>query len=180
MMDLTLTNVVLSVAIGVVSSLTASAAFLFVLFRFRPNIEISPYISVGKDSDGNTQYRIKIVNRTPRKIINVRVKLILGTKVNIPGGIITNNKQLMLRTPDLFHVGKYSKKDKGANYAYRFITDEDIESLWQEGQGNHIKFLIIATDSLTGFSKVFFRRFHVKRTTLVTGSHIHGDSLEVK
>ena len=179
-MELTLTSLVGSVIIGVISSLTASAAFLFVLFRFRPNIEISPYIAVGTALDGNPHYRLKIINRAPRKIVNVRVRLLVCNRASVPGGFITNNQAVRLKTSEVFHIGKYSKKDKSAEYAYRFVCYEDLESLWVEGRGNHMKFRIIATDSLTGFSKVFYRRFHIKRTTLIPGSHEFGDSLEVK
>lgn len=168
-----------SVLIGVLSSLAASALFLVVLFRLRPEIEISPYIAVGLSKTGKKTYRFKFVNRAKRNAINVRARVIYTTPKNVPDGTVLNNRNIGLTRDLIFELPKFDTGDKEANYAYRLMTSEDLEDIWSNEDSAYVRFQLIATDALTGFSRVFHKSFHTKRSCLRPGSHRFGESLEV-
>jgi len=169
----------LSVVIGAISSLAASGLFLFCLFKLRPNIMISPYIAISKSSEGSNEYRFKIINKTSRPIINLRVRIFVSNRKNVPDGVMVHNKRIPLAIEDVFQMPRYDLNDKNADYARRFICKEDINSLWEDKNGCTLKIIVMATDSLSGFSKVFIKEYHTKKNTLVEGSHRFGDSLEI-
>lgn len=164
---------------GVFSSIAASALFLWYLIKMRPNIEISPCIAMTKEEGGKPVYRLKIVNRTPRPIINVHCQLLVTQGRTVPGGIMLTGKQIKLTQDHVFQIPKFDVKEKDAHYARRFICREDIDSLWQDESGSYLRFVIMATDSFTGFSRVFSQEFHTKRNCLVEGSHKFGNSLDI-
>ncbi len=169
----------LSIILGILSSLAASFVFLLCISRLRPRIEISPNISYREDEKGK-RYVFKILNKTSRPIINVRCRLNVVSPKAVPGGLVFNNKNVRLERDEVFLIDKYDKKDKDANYAWRFVCREDIDSEWTEGNGSYLIFRVMATDSLSGLSKYYCHRFYTKRDSIKTGSHRFGDSLQVE
>jgi len=168
-----------SILTGIFSSLVASALFLFCLVKLRPKIEISPYISLIVEDNGKKVYRFKIINRTRRPIINVQCRLLLTISRNVPDGMMLRSKRIKLHVEHVFQIPKYDKKDKEARYARRFICYKDIDSLWEDQEGKYLRFVILATDSFSGFSKVFYKEFLSKKDCLIEGDHRFGDSLEI-
>ncbi len=172
-------DIIGSILTGIFASVAASVLFLFCLLKLRPKIEISPYIAVTQEQDGKMVYRLKIVNLTRRPIINIQCRLLVTKSRNVPDGIMLTSDRISLKTEHVFQIPRYRKKDKEAHYARRFICYEDIDSLWQDQSGNYLRFVIMATDSLSGFSRVFSREFHTKKNCLIEGSHRFGNSLDI-
>src|SRR5438132_11066349 len=77
-------NYVLSIAIGIVSSFTASIIFLFTFRLLRPKIEVSRVIARGIDLGSDTRYIIKIINKGRRSVINIRAELRLQIPSMLP------------------------------------------------------------------------------------------------
>lgn len=174
-------NDYLAIIIGVLSSFVASLVFLFLLTRIRPNIEISDKIAKNRDSTtDDVNYRIKIINKTSRSIINVQAQLHLISIIAVAGGMIEHNKKIALRTDKIMELSKFNLKDKNAEYAYRFIPTKNIEELWDDDVHSFLRFKISATDSLSGFCKVVKKDFHVKNNSIEEGVFEFGNSLDIK
>jgi hypothetical protein len=169
----------LSIAIGVVSSVVSSIVFLLALSSFRPNLEVSPIISRTTDREGNKCYTIKVVNKGSRSVLNVKAKLRLQTSQSVPGGLIVRNRGIELRASEVFEIKKFNKKDFAAEYAHRFLSYEDIDDIWQDENNSYLSFRIYATDSLSNFGKVFGQEYHTKRVSLIDGSFEFGNSMKI-
>jgi len=166
-----------TVLVGVLSSLIASALFLFALFRIRPNLVISPFIATDADGRG-TFYSFKIINKAPRPAINVRAELTMAEKAVVDGGEVCWEGKIPLVADQVFEIGGHNTKDPNAEFAFRFVTDRDLGEIWKNNS-QYLTLRVVATDSVTGFSRTFRRDFHLKRTCLKPGTHGFGDSLDV-
>jgi hypothetical protein len=164
---------------GVLSSVIASALFLFILLRFRPKLLISPYISMSHEGDGSNVYMIKVINRTPRKVINLKAQLLLQEHRNVPGGFVYDQTIIPLAWDSEFLLERYRRNDREARYAFRLACEYDLDRLWNDQGGDCLLFRVSAQDSITGFTSVFSTRYHTKRDAIKRGSHKFGDSLDV-
>src|SRR5437764_997789 len=124
----------LAAIIGVASSFTASLLFLYLLRRFRPKLSISPQIARYKPSSGPTEYIIKVVNRKKRPIINIRVRLLIITRMNVPGGYVNNTKKVELKTEDIFQISGFDPNATTVVYTWRFLTHQNLEQLWSSDE----------------------------------------------
>ena len=152
---------------------------MYFLSRLRPKLQISPFIAFSDDEKGK-YYVFKIINKTPRPIINIKCRLTLVTPKSVPGGLVFTNEPLKLQREETFSIDKFDKKDKDANYAWRFVCREDIGSAWEEKNGSYLIFRVLATDSLSSLSKYFSQRYFTKRDCLRHGSHRFGNNLSVE
>jgi hypothetical protein len=170
----------LAIIIGVLSSFVASLLFLFFLTGVRPNIVISDQIAKSKSSTtGELVYIIKVINKTKRPIIDIKAQLHLINLVVMPGGVIRNTNKIELKTSEIMEISKFDFEDKMANYAYRFVVNENIEQKWDNSQ-SFLRFKISAKDSLSGFSRVFGKNYHTKINSIQEGKFEAGSSLEIK
>jgi len=147
------------------------------MFRLKPRIEISPYIAIEQDNEGNF-YTFKIANKSKRPIINLKADLSLAKSTNVTDGPIYEMWPISLRRDQVFEISGYSSKDRDADYALRFVTKTDLNKLW-ENDADIIRFRVMATDSLSGFSKCFLKEFRMKRNCLKEGTHRWGTNLDI-
>jgi hypothetical protein len=73
------------------------------------------------------------------------------------------------------------KRDKEARYAIRFQTMESLEDLWLQLHGNetcYLRFNDRATDSLSGFSKVFEKTYRSLKA-VEEGQFEYGNSFTI-
>ncbi len=169
-----------SIIIGIFSSLIASFIFILCLFRIKPNIVISDSVAFCKSKiDQKDTYYFKVINMENRLVINIQAKLFVITTVNGPGGVNKYYKQVMLVTDKLYELEPNCSRDETAQYHYMFATKEDLTALWQNDSNQHLRFQIIATDPITGFSKVF-KKDYTKRNSIKKGIFQTGASLEIK
>ena len=168
-----------SVIIGVLSSVIASLIFLSFLTRVRPKLEISDKIAKGKSlTTGDIIYRIKVINKSRRPVINVKAQLHLITPIVIPGGMLLKSKEIPLKRSEVMYLEKFDPSDKQAKYAFRFTTYGNIENIWKDDRQSFLRFRIIATDSISGFTKVFVKNYHIK-SLIKEGEFEFGNSMKI-
>jgi len=168
------------VVIGVLSSVIASLIFLSFLTRIRPKLEISDQIAKGKSlTTEDIIYKIKVINKTRRPIINVKAQLHLVTPIVVPGGILLKSKEIPLKRSEVMYIEKFGPNDEQAKYAFRFTTYEKIEDIWKDDRQSFLRFRIIATDSISGFTKAFSKDYHTKNL-IKEGEFEFGNSIGIK
>ena len=107
-----MSDYLLAIIIGILSSLIAALVFLFFLTKIRPNIIISDKIAKSIDSTtGEVRYKIKILNKTSRSVINLRPQLSLISLVAMPGGVIEHHKIISIKFSDIMELSKFDSKD---------------------------------------------------------------------
>ena len=163
--------------IGIVSGIVSSAIFYLLLRGLRPAIEISPYIACVQQED-TCYYDFKIINKSKRPLTNIRAHASIAKQVYVEGGPIFQTEKIPLIRDHYFEMGGFSLKDKNADYALRFATKFDLGSAWITNS-DHVKLRVIATDSISGFSKAFVQQYTTKRNSIKTGLHKFGSELDV-
>ncbi len=166
------------IIVGILSSILAAGLFLYLLSKLRPEIEISEHIAKS-EQEGKTKYSIKILNKSKRDAINLRIEADLLSAVIVPNGSILTSQALVLKKPVLMVLPKNDKRDTDANYAFRLVIDEPIDKLWQDESTQFIRVKIFAQDEMSNFGKVFEREYRTKRNSIKEGQFKFGDTLEV-
>jgi hypothetical protein len=182
-------EIVVGIVVGIISSLLASSIFLVVLYRIKPNILISSKISKYKNNQGKATYQIKIANFTSRRVVDVnfslyRVDKKLASDASGQSGEIKWLKEIPLqseskRIPELsaFNPCANRNASNSTDYACRIETYEDIELQWSEY--SYLRFVVYATDSLSGLNRVFSKDYVFKEESLLRRQFKTGDLLEV-
>lgn len=170
---------ILAIIIGVSSSAVASLIFLLFLSRIRPKIIISDQIAKQTSIKGSISYRIRVMNKTHRSIMDIKAQLHRVTLILVPGGTIPKVRKIPLKTSEIMELPKFDPRDKEANYAYRFVTYENIEEIWGDDTKSYLRFKIYAKDSLSGFGKVFTKNYHTKRDSIKAGIFEVGNILKI-
>lgn len=176
-----MTQYFLSILIGVLSGLASSALFLWFLTKLRPKIIISEYIAFDEVQIEGTKkscYRFKIVNKTWfSKIYDVEAQLVLITLINADGGFNIFLSPIDLIKDKSWSLNRISKNDKHAEFAFQFITLEDIKSKWGENQ--NIELRVKAKHAFSGFSKIEKKRYYKSDLAIKKGSFKFGTSTEI-
>jgi len=134
-----------------------------ILSRFKPKIDISSKMAGGiSTKTGETVYRIKIINRTRASITDIRAQLHIYKNYQTATGEIWKSDAIELTQSDPISVDKYDKKDVEANYAYRFLTYEDLDKKWNDDRTQFLRFRIFARHSFSGFGGFFFKRLQIE------------------
>ena len=167
---------IIAIFVGIFSSLIASVFFYLLLYRTRPKIEISDKIA--KTPSGKS-YVIKVINKSKRDAIDIKAELLLMKSVNVSNGIIWRRKKIPLNREYLFVLNKFSNNDQETNYAFRFTTNEDIEKLWND-ENQYLFFQVYAKDELSGFGKVFSKKYYRKNSAIKKGRFKLGDTFEIE
>lgn len=173
-MDLTLT-----ILLGISTSFLASILFLLALSRLRPDVVLSDTIARTVDQ-GQHSFRIKCVNRSRRACIDVRAELLLITPVNVEGGQIRKTRVLKLKRDRLFQLGRFDLNDKDYKYDFRFVCEEDIDTLLDDSSPNYLQMSVMTTDAVSGRTTVVSKRFHYKKAQVKEGSFPIGLCLDVR
>jgi len=87
-------------------------------------------------------------------------------------------RKIVLKSSELFEISGYDLFNENATYAFRFSTNEDIESIWDDTR-SYLRFRLIATDSFSNFSKVFNQYYYNKRNAIRNGEFKYGDSFDI-
>ena len=167
---------IVNLIIGAIGSLIASALFLLLLFRFRPNLEISPSISKSTYDD-QTVYSIKVVNKGSRDVVRLSTELLMVEPQVVKGGIGKNILQFALAKNEWFALTPTAERDGEA--AFEFITNEKIESEWGQRPNSYLIFRVYAQDSFSGFTKVFSKKYFSRTDDIVVGRFGVGASMEI-
>jgi hypothetical protein len=165
-------SILIALTIGVLGSLIASVLFLIFLYRFTPRILISQKIARLEDDEGRIYYQIKIANFTTRSVVDINFALYrvdvtmaseYGQQVQVKWleeiPLNLSSKKIPELSP--FNPGRKSTTD----YACKIRTYESIENQWK-GNNTYLRFIVYATDSLSGLNKVFSKDY-ISRNELV-------------
>ena len=172
-----LETLLLAVLIGILSSIIASILFLWFLTKIRPQLEISDQIAKERSLEGKTIYKIKVINKTSHPIINIKAQLLLVTPTVVPGGILMETKKIPLKKSEVMYIEKFDRSDEEAKYAFRFVTYEDIENIWENNK--ELLFRIMATHSVSGFTKVFEKKYYNKKS-IKEGEFKIGEEMDIQ
>jgi hypothetical protein len=167
-----------SALVGTISGVISSAMFFVLLFQLRPKMVIAPSISVTTNNRGEPVYWLKFVNRGRRDIMDLQCSLFLVCTEEGPGGRFNHREKLLSLT--LPHLPRYRRKDETARYAYRLLGEGDILQLWPDGNEYWLMLLVVARDSVSGFSRSFRQEYRGKVQTLRRGTFQFGLSLNVE
>lgn len=168
------------ILIAILVSLISSAVFLYILSRLKPKLEISPEIAKGVSTVNNRNiYRIKVINKSRQPVTDVRAQLHLLRSYQVKGGSIWKSKALELTRSDPMIIDKFDKNCRDVNYAYRFLTYDDIDEIWEDDTYQILRFRIICKNSLSGFGGFFSRKYSVKKQCIIDGDFEKGCSFKI-
>lgn len=171
-------EVLLSILIGAISSIIASFIFFRVFRLIKPKIDISPNITRFYSSSGGIVYGIKIINRSRRPAVNIKAEFHLTYISNLSNGPITLTKDLKLKRDTNFILEGYRKDKAEEDYAFRFLTYEDIEKeVINKTKECHIRISILAYNELSGLGKVFTKEYAL--SDIIEGRFQQGDSFKI-
>lgn len=168
----------LSIIIGVFSSLTAAIVFLLIICRFKPKIIISDKVAHTLLKKGESEYKIKIIDKSSRRAVNIHADLYLVTPKTIPNGLMLSLKEIKLQRNSPLAFYKYDTRKADGKYACIFRTSENLKELWKDNEHTYLRFRIYAVDSLTGFGKLFTKIYYKKDADIVNGEFKFG-SLQI-
>ncbi len=166
---------VLAIFVGVI----ANGMFLCIMSKLRPKIDISPHVARRTDKNGKPNYRIKVINRTKYPIVDIRAQLHVFTSRQTATGDIWASTAITLKQSDPITINKYDKKDKDVDYAYRFVTYQDVESIWNDDNIQFLRFRIYARHSVSGFGTFASKDYRLKRNCIKEGEFSKGDTFEI-
>ncbi len=183
-------DILWSIVIAILTGVVSSFVFLFLVSRLKPKIDISPIIARGKTDNDRLCYRIKIINRTRpirfinRKgnVINVKAKLELvkiGHIHYLRKNPLLSGDDIELRKDEIFELSPLDEKDEGETYAFRFITEENLEGKWTDTNTQFLRLRISAIDSLSNFAAVYSQCYRDKSQVFQPGNFEVGDTFEV-
>jgi hypothetical protein len=166
---------------GVICGITASIIIVYFLRCIKPKILISEKIAKGKSSNGEIEYKIKILNMRSRSIIDVIAELYIIKPLKVPLGLIPEHSQVKLKIEKLMEIAGKNKKVRrelyeGANFI--FLTYENIETILSDESDTYLLIRIGTTDSFSGVRKVFTKEFFHKNDIII-GEFEKGQSVKI-
>lgn len=174
-----LSDIIVSSVTGILSSLVASIVWFYLFTRLKPKVTISSKIAKFKDVEGKTVYKIKIINRSRRAIVGVKGNLVLVVPVFVKSGTVRTIREIPLKIDEMMSIPGFNVKDSESRYAFRFLTYEDIEALWDNDQTQYLSFRFYAEDSISGLRTYLEKRYLLKRDTIVDGDFVSGNSFDI-
>jgi hypothetical protein len=168
-------KVVLALLIGIFTN----AIFILLLSFVRPKVSISNTITKGKSRDGRDIYRIKIINKTRQPIVDIKAQLHVLTNFQTHNGDIFKAKLIKLVQSEPLTIAGFDKKDRDADYAYRFVTYEDLSEIWSDDTIGFLRFRIFSRHSISGFGSVAKQDYRLKRASIFEGDFSKGNSFAI-
>lgn len=169
---------IVSIVIGVLSGITASWLFWFLLSRLKPNLIISKEIAKTINKRGQYIYTIKVINKSKRRIININAQLYLLTLETAFGNFSTI-REIELKRNKVMELSKFNIKDKEANYNWRFVTEKPIDLLLKNFENSILRFELYAIDSFSGFGRVYTMDYKAEDSPIIEGYFKENNSMEI-
>jgi hypothetical protein len=162
----------------IISPLAPSAVFLYLMYRQRPQLELS--MNIAKTTiGGNTVYAFKVINTGRRDANSVIAELFLIQPHVVEGGIGYNIMEIDLVRNNLFQMRPLKKVGDKFGAVFEFITTEDLEAEWNGFKDSYLLFRVTAQDSISQFTKVFTSEFESPDKTIVVGRFAKGAKMEI-
>jgi hypothetical protein len=154
--------------VGVAAGVVASVVFLLVLSALRPRLKISTAIAKTATDDGNPEfrYRFKVVNRSRRSCVDVKMSAYLVRSRLVPDGRNGHAITRVMRRVDLRRSGEvipgYRRKDINCSFAQRVrVADETITAWHTSDQQVYLLIHVVARDGWSGFPRLFEREYRL-------------------
>lgn len=159
----------MGILLGIISSLVASIVFAVILFGIKPSIYLSDNVCVTYEN-GEPIYKIKVVNKTKSRLINVSYHLELRTKDQ---GDITKIQEIKPVNPPLTTLPQFCTENTDYALRIKFKPDPQNHSL---SNRQYLYFSIQATHPFSNGvafkDKKFFAKDLVKDCIFETGESI--------
>lgn len=179
MQSIPLYSILTGILTGILSSLVASYVWFYLFSQLKPKIEIAPKIAKYVNGNGETKFKIKVINRT-KYDVNIEAKLYVVRIENGIDGDIYIRKKIPLIVDKLFLLKRFDKNDSKDEYAFRFLLKKDIDRYWQSDTNQRLRFCIYAKHSLSGFGESFVQEYRKKNNDIQAGDFMIGDTFEIK
>lgn len=168
-------------AVGVLASGVAAGVYLLIMSTLRPRLHFSDHISRSQGEGGELSYRFKIVNKSRRAAVQVRLQLFVVERRQAPNGEVSHLTPLPIAVSDgvVMLLPGYRKNDSEQRYARRVRIVPDLAREWSDDRS----YLIIrcyATDSWSNFGRQFEQKFHTHAAAVRDGVFEVGRSMEIQ
>ncbi len=163
-----------ALVVGALSSLIATLAW-FVIFQYvlRPRIRIAPKAAWSP----NEKVMFKIINASPRALIDVRFQVDLLRPAVRAKGITTVRTHVDVPAdPPLMLPGRRRKSDD-AN-AYRIAVPLDPAGIFEGSDNRYVRLRVFGRDAVSGVGAVS-EQTYTHRSDIVTGSYAKGQDFEI-
>jgi len=173
-----LTTILTIIWTYIISPVGASAVFVYLMYRQRPKLELSPQIAKTTIGD-NTVYAFKVINTGRRDANSVMAELFLIQPHVVEGGTGYNIMELDLVRNNLFQMRPLKRVGDKFGAVFEFITTEDLEGEWKGFKDSYLLFRVSAQDSISQFTKVFTVEFESPEEAIVVGRFAKGARMEI-
>lgn len=164
-----------AIVLGVVSGFIASAVWLVTLRGLRPWIEISPVIV--EDSTAPGCFRIKIVNRSRRAVVDMAFELVIMRPERTKGGTV--NMRRIVRVagpPPLILAGRKRGRDENT---YRIRVDANLRGILEQDDRRFVRLRVFGRDVVSGLGRVAERQYHEPTAEIIAGKYVKGPTFDV-
>jgi hypothetical protein len=173
----------IAILINICCSFLASFIFIyFILFMYRPRIEIWPIIAerVGPNDEGRKSFSFKIRNKSWFKSFDINIQLfqVISYPTN-DGYRNSRHLELKMNTPKWSYMSKKKPKLFFSKYTDNYVifrTFEDLHSIFNDDLKS-IQFEITLRHGLTGISAIIVREF--VRGSIQEGTFKSGRKIEI-
>jgi hypothetical protein len=175
-----MTNLALSIILGIVSSLAASMVWILMVRLIRPRIAISPLITESPTAEDDEKiFRIKIINRSRRAAVDLRFELSLLVPINAKGGIVLRNNIIPPISNAPMLLAPLRGSDPDDLNAYRIRFSEDLRNLLAATVGGALRIRIYARHEVSGVGRVFERKYYDASSEIIVGQFEKGNTFNI-
>lgn len=166
-----------SVAIGTLSSVAASIIWLLALRRVKPRIDVSP--SIAEDGrSGSRQWRVNIINRSSRAVVDLRVELVRVRSQSARNGSVNMTRSIDVGRVPLTLAGRRRGSTEDNN-CFRMRIYEDPGQLLSTDDGRYIRLRIFGRDEITGVGSLVETRYTYAADAIKQGRFSKGQSFDI-
>ncbi len=150
-----------SLIVGIVSGIISSTLCILFTRVIKPRLKVADVISLVKTDEDKYEYRIKFINKSKCRLIDLYYELNYCTAFN--SGQLIDIERLNPQKQMIKSVAGFERKSESAKYAVRigYIIDNKKCPLLEDGT-KYLEFNITATHSLTGTKKTITKRYYKK------------------
>lgn len=180
-----LVDFLLALVTGVVSGVIAAYFYLRLTQLRKPKMEIGKCIckSVRPKNESATEketvYHIKFINFTKHNIENISLDLFLMKDYFYGNGKNYKATRLKLKVNNFSFISGTKEKDKVIhNNCVQLTIDENLDKIWK-GDHDWLQLQITAYHSVSGFRKVFVKKFTSPEMVIKDGKFDSGHTFEI-
>lgn len=170
-----------SIVVGIFASLVASVMFLLWTRLLTPKIDISPYISVypNDNGDGRDTYRVKIMNRRFRSVSDLTISVFVQHEQQVKNGPVKVKKRIGTRS-SIHSMQRRKFRDTVFDNCRRVRIDGDaLENVYLHRSNPHVVVEVYCRDSWSGVGRLA-RQEYAGIDSFKRGSFVHGMTHDIE